>query len=109
MPSKSKKFKPGYLPERKTHLRLVDNYDFYNSSKWRKTSIAYRQAHPLCELYCKENNIVGPADVCDHKERLQIILKEGRDPYDWNELQSGCNKCHNKKSGLESNINRDTP
>ncbi|MAM27446.1 MAG: hypothetical protein CMC13_00330 [Flavobacteriaceae bacterium] len=102
MPKQSKKLRPNWVPKREKHQRLVDNYDFYNSSKWRRTSLAYRSVNKTCELECKDLGIVGPADVCDHKEQLQIILEQGRDPYDWNELQSGCKKCHAKKSGEES-------
>lgn len=102
MPRRAKKLKPHWVPSRKKHERLVDNYKFYNSSKWRRTSRSYRNAHPTCEMECKELGRVGPAEVCDHKDQLRVILEQGRDPYDWNELQSSCKSCHAKKSGREA-------
>ena len=95
-------FKPFWKPERTPFGRRKDNSKFYNSRKWRKVSIAYRKAHPFCEMDCKDQGIVTGADVCDHRAGLDNIINAGRDPYDWNELQSGCHRCHNKKSGREA-------
>ena len=44
----------------------------------------------------------APAHVCDHKRGLQFLLDNNIDPYNWDELQSGCHSCHNKKSGRDS-------
>lgn len=83
--------------------REVSYQDFYNARKWRNTSKAYREAHPVCECdECKVSEVVKKADVCDHIKGLGYLLKNGLDPYDWNELQSMSHACHNKKSGSES-------
>lgn len=108
MPIKPKKIKLGWIKPKKQHEREVDNTQFYNSGKWRRTSTSYRQAHPTCEMDCLDEGVVGPAEVCDHKESLSSIQARGGNPYDWNLLQSGCHRCHNKKSGRESSRKGDT-
>lgn len=92
-----------YMPERKAFDRPIDFSWFYNGRKWRKTSKAYKEAHPLCECKdCIENEIVKPAKVCDHIKGIKYLLDNNLNPYDWNELQSMSNECHNKKSGSEA-------
>jgi len=102
MPNSPKKIKRPWKPERKPFKREKTNYDFYNSSRWRKTSILYRDKNPLCEMDCKTNGIVTSAEMVDHI----IPIKNGGDLYNFNNLQSGCHKCHNKKSGRESGKSR---
>ena len=102
MKKKAKSFNPPWKQERVAFGRRKDNSSFYNSTRWRKTSRRYRDLHPTCEMECKENDIVSPAEVCDHIYGLDAIRQAGRDPYDFSELQSGCHKCHNRKSGRES-------
>ena len=83
--------------------RKVSYQDFYNARKWRNTSKAYREVHPVCECAdCKRDDVVKKAEVCDHIRGLGYLLANGVDPYDWNELQSMSHECHNKKSGSES-------
>lgn len=102
MVKRIKKARLPWVQERKAFGRRKDNSKFYNDRKWRKVSKAYRLAHPLCEMDCDKEGRVSEAKVCDHRDGLDNIIKAGRDPYDWNELQSGCHACHNKKSGRES-------
>ena len=103
MPWKPPNRKRPWVPERKAFQRPKSFYSFYNSWKWRKVSKAYRSAHPICECNeCKELNRVRPAEVADHVDGLENILKAGRDPYSWDELQSMSHQCHNKKSGAEA-------
>ena len=58
----------------------------YQSKQWRTTRNAFIAAHPYCSCGAK-------ATVADHK----IRVKSNGDPYDWNNLQPMCQKCHNKK------------
>lgn len=101
MPERSKRFNPNYIPTREVHGRLVDNYEFYNSTKWRKVSRAYRNANPTCAS-CEKQGRVGPADICDHRTTLRELQETGGNPYAWENLQSLCHRCHNSKSGKES-------
>lgn len=96
------KIQRSYVIERKAFDRPVDLSWFYNQWKWKKTSKAYRLANPVCECKdCERNEIVKPAQVCDHKLGLKYLLDNNIDPFDWNELQSMSKECHNKKSGGE--------
>ena len=101
------KVKRSWVPERVAFDRPVDFSWFYNGRKWRKTSKAYKELHPICECYdCKENEIVKPAKVCDHVRGLKYLLDNGLDPYNFKELQSMSSECHNKKSGSERHGNK---
>lgn len=109
MPSKPTNINRPWIKARKPFDREFDFSKFYNDRKWRKVSTAYREANPLCECDgCKAINRVRPAQVCDHKRGLKFLIDNGFDPYDWNELQSMSNECHNKKSGSESHSARRT-
>lgn len=102
MPSKPSKVNRSWVKPRESFERPVDLSWFYNQWKWKKASKAYRLAHPLCECdECKNNEIVKPAQVCDHTKGLKFLLDNNIDPFDWNELQSMSKACHNKKSGSE--------
>jgi len=87
MPTLPKREKP------KSNFTTIQN-PFYNSRAWRKLSLAYRKEHPLCERCYRKGKII-PADVVDHI----IPIRQGHDPFDVNNLQSLCHKCHNSKSG----------
>lgn len=105
MPTAPKKIKRSWVPERKPFARPVDFSWFYNQTKWRKFSKQYRAKHPVC-VECEKQGLVSPAEVCDHIDGIETILKENRDPFDENEVQSLCHVCHNKKSGKESAKNK---
>jgi len=101
MPKKPKKIKPYWIPKRKPHKRLIDNSTFYNSTKWRKFAIDYKNKNPLC-VECDSREIASPAQVADHI--IRII--DGGAKFDESNIQSLCNKCHNSKSGRESKGNK---
>jgi len=88
MPTLPKREKPKSKP-----FATTQN-PFYNSRAWRQFSLAYRKANPLC-VKCYAKGIIKQAEVVDHK----TTLRRGGDPYDWNNLQALCHKCHNSKSG----------
>ena len=97
-----KKIQRSYKPERIAFERPVDLSWFYNQWKWKKISKAYRLQNPICECdECKKNEIVLPAEVCDHVRGLKFLLDNNLDPFDFKELKSMSKKCHNKKSGSE--------
>ena len=86
-----------YIPE-KEPKKAGSNQSFYNSTRWRKNSVAYRKQHPLCEA-CKEGrNETQPCDVTDHI----VAIEQGGarfNPINWMAM---CHKCHNSKRGMES-------
>lgn len=71
--------------------------DFYKSSRWRKTRTAFLKQYPLC-LACGAIGKTVAATVVDH---IQPI-KAGGTRFDWDNLQSLCVSCHNRKTANES-------
>jgi 5-methylcytosine-specific restriction protein A len=107
MATSPKKVNRPWVKEKVVFERPVDFSWFYNDRKWRKVSKAYREQNPICECdECKLSNTVKPAQVCDHIKGLKYLLDNGLNPYDFKELQSMSNECHNKKSGKESHRSR---
>jgi 5-methylcytosine-specific restriction protein A len=107
MANAPKKIKRPWVKEKVAFERPVDFSWFYNDRKWRRVSKAYREQNPICECEeCKASLTVKPAKVCDHIKGLKYLLDNGLDPYDFKELQSMSNECHNKKSGKESHRSR---
>lgn len=58
----------------------------YQSRAWTSTRNAFIAANPKCSCG-------APATVADHRTRI----RDGGDPYNWDNLQPMCAKCHNKK------------
>jgi 5-methylcytosine-specific restriction protein A len=72
----------------------------YNSSAWIKLRDFARTIYPLC-VHCKEKGIIEPTKVIDHKK----AIIDGGDPWDIENCQGLCEKCHRIKSSKEI-INR---
>ncbi|RKD96757.1 HNH endonuclease [Marinifilum flexuosum] len=97
MPVKPKKVhRPWERQQSKPQEGRKADDSFYHTTAWRKTSKAYRKAHPLCEE-CERKDRISPAEVCDHIVRIE----DGGEKLDWDNLQSMCHKCHNRKSAKE--------
>lgn len=82
-------------------------YNLYHSTRWTRTSLLYRREHPICEqcLRDKDSNKDGQSTTIvrlgasvDHI----VALKDGGDPYNWNNLQTLCALHHNRKTKLEN-------
>jgi hypothetical protein len=103
MANKPKQVKRSWVVERKPFERDNSNADFYNSWAWRKFTKGFKDRHPLCEMYCKLNDIVSETTVVDHLNQFGL----GVDGWDLNNLkdeyfQAGCDLCHNKRSGKQA-------
>ena len=66
---------------------------FYDSKAWRSTRMQQLRYKPLCEE-CLRNGIYTPATLVDHI----IPIKDGGAKLDFDNLQSLCQVCHEKKS-----------
>lgn len=64
----------------------------YYSRQWQRVSKLYRQQHPLCEE-CERQGRITPAELVDHI----VPVADGGDMWSWDNLQSLCAACHNKK------------
>lgn len=67
---------------------------FYNSSRWRATSVAYRRRHPVC-AHCFEKGIARACDVVDHIVEIRDNPALG---YVQSNMQALCHACHNAKT-----------
>jgi len=74
------------------------DYAFYNSAAWRRTSAAIRQQRPVCEV-CRTYARHQPAQMVDH---IIPIRQNGARFHDDN-LMSLCHECHNRKSAKDRN------
>jgi 5-methylcytosine-specific restriction endonuclease McrA len=94
-----------WITKRKAFERQKSNQTFYNSTLWRKTRKAYIMQQPFCEE-CERNEILtdatGRKGVVDHIKRIE----DGGSKFDFSNLQTLCNKCHNRKSGREGHEKR---
>lgn len=92
------------------HVSKTSDYanEIHKSSRWRKTSQLYREAHPICEQCLREAKegdqsrgkragLVQLATSVDHIKPLFA----GGEPYDWSNLQSLCDYHHALKSQRE--------
>lgn len=91
---RKKEFRPGFSSGSRT---ATDNSELYNSTKWRKFRRLYIVDNPLCEE-CKRNGKVTEGKDIDHITPIRF----GGEPFDFNNLQTLCKTCHNKKSGREA-------
>ncbi len=69
---------------------------FYKTYAWTKLRNQYIQQNPYCEL-CAKRNITVEAKFVDHITARQ----DGGESLDWNNLQSLCRPCHQRKSNQE--------
>jgi len=97
MPNRPKKIKRHWKPERKPFEREQSNYRFYNSARWRKVAKIHKELNPICVM-CESQGVVSPAQFTDHIVRI----KDGGDPFNFENLQSLCQFHHNQKSGREA-------
>lgn len=91
MPKAPPKAQPN---KRRTH---ADQSAKYQTQRWRKLSKHFRKSNPLC-VVCLEKGISKPAQNVDHIQPVE----HGGDMYDWDNLQSLCISCHNRKRKGES-------
>jgi hypothetical protein len=72
-----------------------DNYNrIIHGKEWRRVSKLYKAAHPLCEE-CEK----WPATAVHHRRPLETFTNFGdmlAAAYDWQNLESVCQKCHDK-------------
>lgn len=88
------------------HVSKTSDYanEIHSSSRWRRTSLLYRQANPLCEQCLREakegDERAGMVNLATSVDHI-VPLFAGGEPYDWNNLQSLCDYHHSMKSQAE--------
>lgn len=86
----SSKKKTGYKKQHQS-----ENYDFYNSTAWRKLREMHIREHPIC-VWCLEEGRVNGTDklIVDHIKEI----KDGGERLDGTNLQTLCLSHHNQKT-----------
>ena len=70
---------------------------------WQKVRDAYIKANPLCvDPFGMHVGRAVPAESVDHI----LSRAKGGDRLDWDNLQSLCSTCHNRKTGMEQGTER---
>lgn len=71
----------------------------YNSTRWRKLREWKFICNPLCEECLKLNKIVKAEDIHHIKSFMSVddVSERTRLAYDFDNLQSLCKQCHQKK------------
>lgn len=80
-------------------------HEFYNGQRWQDTRLAYLAANPLCEDCLKTGKVVPGKAVHHIIERVDAPELA----YDWDNLESTCNACHNKKRTKKLGENKPDP
>jgi 5-methylcytosine-specific restriction protein A len=86
------------VSEQPNQGRKTNHHEVYHTTRWRKLREQLLQAEPLCRT-CKNGTPqrLTAATVADHI----VAINNGGDPWDIDNLQPQCEKCHNAKSGRE--------
>lgn len=94
-----------------SHVSKTSDYanEIHSSSRWRRTSLLYRQSHPICEACLREASKEASERAGERAGMLNLAtstdhivpLFDGGDPYDWDNLQSLCDYHHSLKSQRE--------
>ena len=87
-----------YFPKPKPFQYMKRNQKFYDSTAWRRCRNYYISLHPLCEQ-CEREGRITVGQVIDHIKPLDQTDPYKDDPFNENNLQTLCHKCHNKKTG----------
>lgn len=66
----------------------------YKTAAWQRLRVAKLAADPLCQ-YCPRRKLT-PATQVDHKR----AIKDGGDPWAWENLASACATCHSRKTAI---------
>ena len=105
MPYITKTYRRKYNPAPKPFEGIVRKSGRFNygTQAWKRLRNAKIKSMPLCEI-CNATGRIKAAQVVDHISPID----DGGDPWAWDNLQSLCTACHNRKTGKEArykNIN----
>jgi 5-methylcytosine-specific restriction enzyme A len=76
--------------------RRGDPNRIYDSARWRKLRLIVLRRQPVC-MACSE----FPSTVADHI----IPIRDSGRPWDLENIQGLCSKCHGEKTNKENSVN----
>lgn len=93
-----------------SHVSKTSDYanKIHSSNQWRRTSLLYREANPLCEQCLREaeegdqsrGKRAGMMNLATSVDHI-VALANGGSAFDWDNLQSLCDYHHALKSQAE--------
>ncbi|NEU68332.1 HNH endonuclease [Spirosoma agri] len=86
----------GIVPAAANQGRENPNREIYGSSRWKRTSKNHLRAHPFC-VHCEAAGKLTVATITDHIRSIN----QGGEPWDPENYNSLCLKCHQTKSAKE--------
>jgi len=98
-------------PEGRERLRSLDERKtltarrFYSGYRWTQASRRHRQDEPLCRR-CKAAGITVVGELVHHNPPLEILLREGLDPYDSRYFETLCGRCHLEELRRPTTVHR---
>ena len=98
MPKQAKAVARPWVPKpNHSQQGRVDGNPFdYNGKRWRSNRRAHLVEYPLC-AECKRNDVLTDSTVSDHI----IPIRQGGDPWSWDNRQALCITHHAQKSAKE--------
>ena len=98
LPKEKKKSWVVYREQKNKGSRRFDqgnkDLDIYNTKQWKATRAYHIQKNPICKHCFDNKKRIVSGDVVDHI----IPIRQGGSPFDFQNLQTLCNPCHNVKS-----------
>ena len=82
-----------FTPKRVYKHHYHQGKHIYSSSRWKRLRASYVAQNPLCEM-CLLDGITTAVEDVDHRKEI----KDGGDPWDYNNLQSLCRHHHINKT-----------
>ena len=74
------------------------NTKFYQTKEWKQFRAQKKAMNPVCEICLSTKSIYIPMYFVDHI----IPIKDGGDPFDFENVQSLCKRCNFSKTGREA-------
>lgn len=91
-------YKPKKNRNRSNELKRKERMKIYNSVRWRNLRALKMTNNPLCEI-CEANGKITPVDDVHHMISFMSVddpVRRYHLAYDYDNLQSVCDECHQK-------------
>ena len=91
--------RPWIIKKQRGEEKRSADYEFYNSTRWRRFRQRFLRENPLCAL-CFNRGIIAEAAVADHIKPIRL----GGERLNAKNIQPLCKTCHAQKSGREAHL-----
>jgi 5-methylcytosine-specific restriction protein A len=84
--------------------RRPEHHAFYHTYRWTLVSRLHRAREPLCRR-CKQEGRVVCGELTHHNPPLEDLLRNGKDPYNEQYLETLCNDHHQAELSAKRSLN----